>query len=811
MRARRLLPLCGVIALVGCAASESLPTEDDRCVLRAWYASDRTLARTDLTLTPAAAEHPELIGSFSNFARPGLREFDIRTAPTGEVWDTIGIPLAAGNYLYGFVVGNYLLTDDIEPQSAFAPDPRFLDSGPYDAEFSLTSIPDCSAPTLQVTEATSSTDGSIRFVAEFHGWASGGDLDSSSVNVVLQQAGAPLPAPTWELIGNASDGGQQIVATASGLSPGKYTVNFSARGLDKQVPPDASASVFVETPTAVLGAVGLQAPRPLDDVVIYQIMIDRFRGNNGALPPPATPGLRAGGSFAGVLQAVQAGYFQRLGVTTLWLSPIYQNPPGLYMGLDGHEYEAYHGYWPTEPRSVEPNFGADTDLQALVAAAHARGLRILFDAVPNQIFQDHPYYLQHSRQVPALALAKDAAAQSWFNDGPDACVCGTDGCSWSDSIETCWFDWYLPDLNWRQPDMMQAGVDDLLWWQKSFDLDGMRIDAVPMMPRAATRRIDRATRQASFRQGIDLLIVGEDYTGPGDAGRTDIRSFLGQSYDGLDSAFDFPLMWATRSVLAQDQNGLDELEQEIASSNAAWAGSGAVMAHILDNHDTPRFISVATGEDGNDPWLNPPAQPSPSDAEPYLRQVLGLALIFTLPGIPVLYYGDEIGLAGANDPDSRRVLPDVLAPASGPSSTLSTAEAAVLATTARLGQLRACLTALRRGTRTVLVDGPDLTVALHQLSAGDTGGAATSDSPVVVILSRARTAEQVVVSGVPAGRYIDALSASGSLTPLLSSLSPTAGTTSNKPLVVDTDIAAVTVAPLRPAIYVLDGSPCLSD
>src|SRR5262249_9721526 len=93
------------------------------------------------------------------------------------------------------------------------------------------------------------------------------------------------------------------------------------------------------------------------DGLLYQIMIDRFRDAAGPLAAPATPGDRAGGTLDGVRAAIETGYFAKLGVTTLWLSPVYQNPDGKHVGRDGHLYEAYHGYWPSQPRTVEPKLG----------------------------------------------------------------------------------------------------------------------------------------------------------------------------------------------------------------------------------------------------------------------------------------------------------------------------------------------------------------------------------------------------------------------------------------------------------------------
>ncbi len=817
-RARWLLLLIGLAACAAPADGPQVP--DDRCQLRVWFRPERALARPDLTdptrvsrpLTRAQVEAAQVLGSWNGFARPGLPLFDERIGRDGERWQTVALPLPPGTYDYGILIGDHIVPDDISPQGAFGPDPRQIDGPPFAVEWTRVVVPDCSQPTLRFVRVQSSADGRIRGEALYRpgtpqtkgagDLALGLTLDQFSAR--LLQGDTPRAAPTVQIM-RESDGSQRITLEQVGLPAGKYTLTLQGPSPTEtdRAPLFDSASIFVQPPSGSLGSSvssdpsQLSDPPPLSDGVIYHVFLDRFLGDAGALASPSAPGRRAGGTLRGLRRAVEAGYFERLGVTTLWLSPLYENPTGLFTGRDGNLYESYHGYWPLQPRSVDGRLGGESALRDLVAAAHARGLRLIFDAVPNHVFAEHPAYQQHSRRTLRIASlpARQAEAESWFHDDNTACVCGSPGCGWGERIEDCWFDRYLPDVNWRHPAAQQAGIDDLLWWLDRFDLDGMRIDAVPMMPRVATRRMVRAARQQRLRLGMDLLLIGENYTGPGADGRASIRSFLGRSFDGLDSAFDFPLMWAMRAALAQESIGLDALESEIAASQAAWRGSGAVMGLILDNHDTPRFLSEAAGNAGNDPWTDPPAQPR-SDV-PYRKLGLGLALLYTLPGLPVIYYGDEIGLAGANDPDSRRVLPKVPVdvPPNGPAdSALLPPQAALLAQVQRLAALRRCLPQLRGGDRASLFVDPDTSVALHRSSQ-----AQADASAVLVLLSRARNDRRIFVStetalrgGLPNGRYRDALSDDG--------------------LVVDSERGptAITARALRSAVYLPEGHRCLA-
>ena len=96
-------------------------------------------------------------------------------------------------------------------------------------------------------------------------------------------------------------------------------------------------------------------------------------------------GRRAGGTLSGVLSAIEGGYFERFGVSALWMSPVYLNPVEPRPGRDGRMYDSYHGYWPLDSRGVEPRIGGEALVRAVVEAAHARGLRVLFDLVPNHV------------------------------------------------------------------------------------------------------------------------------------------------------------------------------------------------------------------------------------------------------------------------------------------------------------------------------------------------------------------------------------------------------------------------------------------
>ncbi len=733
------------VACVGCGGASSA-----RCPLTVWYQPSAS----------AAAVPDALVGSWDQWARPGLRSFRSVTAADGTEWRTATIDLPPGTYQYAIVVGGAVVLDALNPRTAFVTG----DGGLFGDEVSEVELADCRAPTLAAVSAAADGDALV-VAADFQPGADAVGLDEGSLAAAVTRGGAAVATAVALAHASGSDGVVHVTARAPSLAAGKYTLTLTARDRRGRAL-SAAASAFVATANAAAAARG--------DALVYQVMIDRFAGPNGALAPPASPGDRAGGTLDGVRAALDAGYFDALGVTTLWLSPVYTNPTMAEPGTGGHPVVAYHGYWPDAPRTVDPLLGGDDALDALIADAHGRGVRVILDVVPNHVFADHPYYAEHSRQNVAIdpnpTATSDPGTISWFNDGPGHCVCGDPGCDWGANMETCWFASYLPDLNWRHPDVLVAAPADLAWWMTRFDLDGLRLDAVPMMPRAATRHIMHAVGSLMYRAPMDQLVVGEIYTGAGDAGRAQIRYYLGSELDGLDSAFDFPLMWSLRDNVAHGAaSGFAEVEQEVAAGAVAWAGSGATIAHMIGNHDTTRFVSEANDDADGDPWSAPP--PQPTAVTPYRMQLLALAFVLTLPGIPVIYYGDEVGLAGAGDPDSRRVMPDP--------STLAPAQSQLLATVQQLGRARRCSPALR-GSRTVALADADHDVALLQSEAG---------ASAIVVLSRAANDATLDVPGLPAGHYRDLLSTAT--------------------LVSDGTHATVTAAAQSAALYFPENDSCL--
>ncbi len=612
------------------AASTTLPTRT--CGLRVWHKAASTEA------------HVEVVGDWNGWKRPGVIP---SLAPGHDGWRVADIDTTVGEHAYAIVEDGVWLTDRNEPMTSVH-DGR---------EVTLATAVDCDTPALRVDGVETTPEGKATVRSTFLSARSATHIDPASIKAKAK-GGEELAVAAVDQERGA------ITLETTGLPRGKYTFAIEARDASGKVAEDARATVWIGADSS------RKEPWDPRDAIVYQIVLDRFRNADGPLAPPSSPSARAGGTLAGVRKALESGEIEKLGVTALWLSPLYDNPRGEFPGNDGRPYTSYHGYWPIKSRGLDDRVASEAELEAFMKAAHERGIRVLFDVVPNHVHQEHPWAKEHA---------------DWFKQD---CVCGQGSCDWGQHIKTCWFAPYLPDLDWTNTEAARAETDDVMWWFDRWDADGIRIDAVPMMPRSATRRIAAAARRRYGHPGNALYVLGENFTGPG--GYQSLRYDLGPY--GLDGSFHFPLMWTLREVIASEGAPMSEIDASFRAGEEAWNGANAVMGLIIGNHDVARFASASAGNADGDTWSSPP---QPIDPTVYAKQRLALASILTLPGAPVLYYGDEVGLAGRSDPDCRRVMPA--------ESALIDAQRATRDLTGKIGRARACSRALRRGDLKTLV------------------------------------------------------------------------------------------------------------
>jgi glycosidase len=383
------------------------------------------------------------------------------------------------------------------------------------------------------------------------------------------------------------------------------------------------------------------------DDVIYLLLPDRFaNGDPSNDDPPISPGLHDrsrprryhGGDFQGILDRL--GYLKDLGVTALWLTPWYDNINHLNeiqsFFLDTvknspiREPSAdYHGYGVVDFYAVEEHFGDMALLQRLVDGAHASGMKVMQDQVVNSTSPYHPWVTNPPTPTwfnGTLADHLVNSFQTWTitvsNPPPDQLKATLEG----------WFFGLLPDLNQNDPEVGEYLIQNSLWWLGMTGVDAVRQDALPYVPRGFWARWAAATKQ----EYPALTIVGEMWDGD----PKKVAFFQGgvKRFDGVDSGvdtlFDFPLHYAMRDVFARGEP-MTRLTEALAGDACYPAPTKLVT--FLGLHDQRRFLS------------EPGATPD------------GLKLAFTFllstRGTPLIYYGDEVGMRGEEDPHNRSDFP----------------------------------------------------------------------------------------------------------------------------------------------------------
>lgn len=380
------------------------------------------------------------------------------------------------------------------------------------------------------------------------------------------------------------------------------------------------------------------------DAIIYSIMVDRFfdgnPANNRPVRHPQLPQKSNfyGGDLAGIRQKLQEGYFDSLGVNVLWLSPVIQNPDSAYQEFPPpHRFTTgYHGYWPVHPRKVDDRFGSLADIRQLTENAHRKGMKVILDFVANHVHKLHPYYREHPDWFAPLELP-DGRKNIRF---------------WDEYRLTTWFDVFLPSFDFvRSREAVRQVTEDALWWLEETGVDGFRQDAVKHIPNHFWREMTRKIKkEVELPRGYSIYQIGETF------GNYDlISSYVNNGQ--LNAQFNFNLYDVALPVFLNPEMSFEELDAEMKRTFEVY-GMFHLMGNLMDSHDKVRFMAYADGDlrlgvgDAQEiGWKNPPQV---DDTLSYRKSQLYLAYLLSIPGIPVIYYGDEIGLTGAADPDNRR-------------------------------------------------------------------------------------------------------------------------------------------------------------
>jgi neopullulanase len=361
------------------------------------------------------------------------------------------------------------------------------------------------------------------------------------------------------------------------------------------------------------------------DDVIYLIMPDRFADGDRSNDQPAgssghydrsNPMAYHGGDLRGIREHL--GYLHDLGVTTLWLTPVWKNTDS-----------DYHGYHVVDFYALDDHMGSMQEYQSLVADAHRLGMKVLIDYVVNHTGPQHPW-------------ANDPPTPTWFHGTPahhlepsytftglvDPHAPPREYLNTLDG----WFAGRLPDLNPDDPALAVFLAQNAMWWTEIAQLDGFRLDTFPY----STREFWSGWHEQVRKVYPQINDVGE--VSDRDSMITSFFEGGRKQFDGIDSGvatvFDFPLYYALRDVVIKGAP-MEEIVRVLGQDELY--PHPETLVTFIGNHDQARFVSE-------------------KDSNPTkLKAAFGLLL--TLRGIPQIYSGDEIAMPGGSDPDNRRDFP----------------------------------------------------------------------------------------------------------------------------------------------------------
>ena len=378
--------------------------------------------------------------------------------------------------------------------------------------------------------------------------------------------------------------------------------------------------------------------------ILYNAFVDRFYNGDPKNDEPVDdpeilpPANYLGGDIVGITQKIKGGYFNDLGINTIWISPLVQNPKGAF-GLwpePRTKFSGYHGYWPVSFTKIDYRYGTSDELKELVETAHQHGLNVLLDIVANHVHQEHPVYQEHNDWATNLYL-------------PDGSL-NTE--KWDEHRLTTWFDVFLPTLYLSKPEVYEMLSDSAVFWIKEYNLDGFRHDATKHIPEIFWRTLTKKLKnQIMIPQDKILFQIGETY------GNSELINSYVNSGE-LNAQFDFNVYDDAIAVFARDNESFNRLNTSLKES-LKYYGNHNLMGYITGNQDRPRFISLAGGDlsfDEDSKLAGWTREIGVGDPVGYKKLSNLTAFLMTIPGVPVIYFGDEIGDPGGNDPDNRRMM-----------------------------------------------------------------------------------------------------------------------------------------------------------
>lgn len=346
------------------------------------------------------------------------------------------------------------------------------------------------------------------------------------------------------------------------------------------------------------------------DTVWYQIFPERFcNGNPENDPPnvrqwgyhPVTNREFYGGDLAGIIQKLD--YLKELGITGLYLNPVFASP-------------SCHKYDTEDYRKTDPCFGDEKVLKELVRQAHERGIRVMLDGVFNHC---------GSRFAPWRDVMEKGPNSPWFNwfmVNRWPCT-DREGSTKDGRYYSFAFAEKMPKLDTSQKEVRAYFLDVVRQWIEEYDIDGLRLDVANEI----SHRFCKELRILAKDLKPDFYILGEIW-------HDSMRWLEG---DEFDAVMNYPLSAAIRDFAENPEKTKQDFEYAINQNNTLYMRqTNEVLFNLLDSHDTNRLMDQT------------------KDLDVFFQQ---LAVLFTMPGSPCIFYGTEIAMEGGPDPDCRRCMP----------------------------------------------------------------------------------------------------------------------------------------------------------
>ena len=458
----------------------------------------------------------------------------------------------------------------------------------------------------------------------------------------------------------------------------RFALPFLALGM--------SACVHAQTPTPA-DTRDFREREPSEEIV-YFVLPDRFENGDpsndtgdftgGRLETgfdPTAKGFFHGGDLKGLTQRLD--YLEKLGVTAIWFAPIFQNKP--VQGPPGDESAGYHGYWVTDFTRPDGHFGTREEFKAFVDAAHARGMKVYMDIITNHTADvityadgpatnfeyrskgDYPYStvgdVSGARINPGFTgdedsseanfaklvnpnfaykplvpdAEKDVKVPAWLNDPIYYHNRGNSSFTGEDSRSGDFAG--LDDLFTEHPRVREGMIEIFSGWVRDFGVDGFRIDTARHVDPGFWQVFVPALEKVAEEEGIpNFHMFGEVYKDIPQNGY--IAEYTRR--DKLPAVLDFAFQAAMRELLGRDQ-GTVALAHMFDGDVLYEGGEETALGlpTFLGNHDMGRFSTLIKWD-----------KPEISQDELLARVMLGHAMMLSLRGSPVIYYGDEQGFVG---------------------------------------------------------------------------------------------------------------------------------------------------------------------